>query len=196
MVRPPPDFSSLKITHERGPVTRQVRTAALAWGGDAAWADILAAVSPACRARFARPIGFYEWVESELALELHAAWAAHQGVDDMSQRGEDGARELLGGVQQWILRLASPAFLIENVPKLYGFYYRGGCMNLAYLGPGKAGLEFNAMGYPESWFRDGLTAWLRVALALTGTQEVRVNHVPPNTPETPYLHRYEIAWRV
>jgi len=190
------EFLALQITHERGPVTRQVRTAALAWGGEAAWVAVLAAVSPACRARFSRPIGFYEWVESELALELHAAWAVQRGLDDMSQRGEDGARELLGGVQRWILRLASPAFLLENVPRLFGFYYRGGRMNLAYLGPGKAGLECNAMGYPESWFRDGLTAWLRVALALTGAQEVQVNHVPPSTPETPHLHRYEIAWRV
>lgn len=99
MVRPSADFSSFQITHERGPVTRQVRTAALAWGGEAAWAAVLAAVSPACRARFERPIGFYEWVESPLALELHAAWAAQRGLDDMSQRGEDGARELLGGVQ-------------------------------------------------------------------------------------------------
>ena len=71
----------------------------MAWGGEAAWAAVLAAVSPACRARFERPIGFYEWVESPLALELHAAWAAQRGLDDMSQRGEDGARELLGGVQ-------------------------------------------------------------------------------------------------
>ena len=69
-------------------------------------------------------------------------------------------------------------------------------MNLAYLGPGKVVTWTSSGDALDSWFRDGLTAWLRVALALTGTQEVRVNHVPPNTPETPYLHRYEIAWRV
>lgn len=186
---------SLLITHERGPMTRQVRAAALAWGGEAAWEALLASVSPMCRTRFQESIGFYEWVESDLALELHEAWARHRGLDDMHRRGEDAAREILGGVQRWILRMASPAFLLDNIPRLYGFYYQGGQMALAHLGPRAAGLEFRAAGYPDSWFCDGLPAGFKVALGMTGAQGVTVDHSRPDPESEPCLHRYEIAWR-
>ena len=187
--------SSYRITHERGPMTRQIRTAALAWGGETAWETLLASVSPACRSRFQIPIGFYEWVESVLAVELHEAWVRQQGLENMSQRGEDAAREILGGVQQWILRFASPAFLLENISRIFGFYYRGGCLSLTLLRPGLAEFELRAIGYPDSWFHEGLPAWMKVSLEMTGVQGVTVNHFPPDPETEPYLHRYEVGWR-
>jgi len=177
-------------------MTCQVKAAALAWGGEAAWEALLDSVSPACRARFIKPIGYYEWVESPLALELHEAWTRLRGQDDMSERGEDVAREILGGLQRWILRLASVAFLLENIPRVYGFYYRGGQMRLAHLAPGIAAFELRATGYPEAWFQVGLPAALKVALELAGARGIAVNHLPPEPKgEEPHLHRYEISWQ-
>lgn len=177
-------------------MTRQVRMAVLAQGGEAAWEALLAAVSPACRARFSGDIGYYDWVESELALELHEAWARQGGFDGMAQRGEDAAREILGGVQRWILRMASPAFVLENVPRAFRLYYRGGEMGLLKRAPGNVELAFRATGYPEPWFRHGIPSALKVALELAGAQDVAVDHALPD-PEglEPCLHRYEIAWR-
>ncbi len=186
---------TLQITHERGPMTRLLREAALAWGGEAAWGTLLASVSPACRVRFQDSLGFYEWVESPLALELHAAWARLRGLDDFSKRGEDAAREMLGTVQRWILRLASPTLLLQCVPRIFGYYYRGGRMSLAHLRSGTALLELRALGYPDSWFRDGLSTWMKVALELTGAREVTVNHVPPGEGLEHHLHRFEVAWK-
>lgn len=174
-------------------MTRQVRTSALAWGGEAAWERLLAAVSPECRARFQHPIGFFEWVESGLALELHAAWAELRGGDDMHQRGEDAAREMLGGAQRWMLRLASPSFLLQNAPHLYRFYYTGGRLRVQHLESKRAVLEFCAEGYPETWFRDALSAWIKVALELTGAKNPTVHYLPPQGTELP-LHRYEVSW--
>lgn len=174
-------------------MTRQIRNSALAWGGEPAWARLLAAVSPACRLRFQHPIGFFEWVDSELALELHAAWAEMRGQDDMHQRGEDAAREMLRGAQQWLLRFASPTFLLQNASHLYGFYYRGGRLRLQHLRPGRATLELRAEGYPDSWFREALSAWIRVALEMTGAETPTVQHFPPLSPERT-LHRYEVSW--
>lgn len=184
---------SCRITQERGPMTRQVRNSALAWCGEPAWERLLATVSPECRLRFQHPIGFFEWVESELALELHAAWAEMRGYDDMRQRGEDAARQMLGGAQRWLLRLASPAFLLQNASHLYGFYYRGGRMRLQHLEPGLGILEFLAEGYPDSWFNEGLSAWIRVALEMTGAKNPSVQYRPPQEPDLP-LHRYEVSW--
>jgi len=187
---------SFRITHERGPMTRQDRATVLAWGGEAAWNALLDSVSPACRARFTKPIGYYEWVDSSLALELHEAWTRLRGGDDMLERGEDAAREIFGGGQRWILRLASPVFLLENVPKVFGFYYRGGAMKLIRLVPGQSIFELRASGYPDTWFRMGLPAALKVALELAGVRGISVDHIPPGPDEAePYLHRYEVSWQ-
>ncbi|MDP2875093.1 MAG: hypothetical protein Q8O00_02845, partial [Holophaga sp.] len=43
--------ASYRITHQRGPVSRQVRAAAIAWGGEKAWEALLDSVSPECRSR-------------------------------------------------------------------------------------------------------------------------------------------------
>lgn len=187
----PPE--ACRITHERGPMTRQVRAALLAEGGEAAWQDLLARVSPACRARFLKPIGYFEWVESELALELHEAWITQKGEEAMAQRGADAAREILQGAQSWILRLATPSLLIQAMPRLFGFYYRGGELRTLHSEPGVAVLELQASGYFASWYRDGLPAWAMEALRLTGLKDLRVTYLPPE-PSTTHRHRYELRW--
>lgn len=190
-----PEASPYRLTHERGPMTRQVRSAAFAEGGEALWRDLLQEVSPDCRARFAEPIGYFDWVASEHALELHEAWVRRRGVDDMGLRGEAAAREILGGVQRWLLGLASPGFLVENLPRAFGFYYRGGSLGLAELGPGRAELRLRAAGYPPAWFREGLPSAFRVALGLTAN-EAEVSHHPPEPGGgEPFLHRYELRWK-
>jgi len=191
----PPEQAPFQITHERGPMTRQVRNAVFAHGGAEAWEALLAVVSPACRARFAQPVGYYEWVESELALELHDAWAWRQGMDGMAERGQAAAREMLGGVQRWILRLASTGFVVENIPRLMRFYYQGGQMQVVKQGVGYAELAFHATGYPDSWFAAGLPAGLAEGLTLTGAAGVEVTYRPPAQPPQDCLHRYEIHWK-
>lgn len=183
------------ITHERGPMSRQVHHAALAWGGEPAWQSVLQRVSSRCRERFQQPVGFFEWVESPLALELHDAWAAVRGIETMGQRGESAAQEMLalGGVQAWILRTASTHFLLTNVPRLFDFYYRGGRVELVSLEPNRCVYDLHAMGYPETWFREGLPAWIRVALEQSGAREIHIRCQQP-TDTSPHLHTYEVTW--
>ncbi|MBI3132572.1 MAG: hypothetical protein HYZ13_14750 [Acidobacteria bacterium] len=182
-----------RITHERGPMSRQVRAAALAEGGEAEWDALLASVSDACRERFRVPIGYFEWVESELALELHHAWILRRGEEFMARRGADAAREILHGAQSWILRLATPSILIQSMPRLFHFYYRGGELRVASLEPGVARLELRGEGYFPAWYREALPAWAAEALRLTGLKELRVDYVPP-PPQEAHLHRYELRW--
>lgn len=182
--------SPYRITHERGPMTRQVKRAVLAEGGEAAWRALLSRVSPACRERFARPIGYFEWVESELALEIHHARAEQLGNEFMAERGEQAAREILGGAHAWILRMATPALFLQSAPRMLPFYYRGPETRLLRLEAESADMELRAFGHPASWFQEGICAFLRVALSLTGAQ----NPVVTYTHVTSDLHHYQVRW--
>ena len=68
-----------RITHLRGPMTRQVRAWALSEGGEALWARVLEGVSEPCRARFEQAPGPFEWVDADLSAELSLAWEAEMG---------------------------------------------------------------------------------------------------------------------
>jgi len=181
------------ITHERGPMTRQVRQAALAWGGEAAWEQLLHSVSESCRARFQHPVGFFEWVPSPLAVELHDAWAKLRGLETMRERGEGAAHEMLalGGVQAWILKAASIHFLLVNVPRIFAFYYRGGRLDLVNLDGNTCVYALQANGYPEAWFTEGLPGWIRVALERSGAKDINVHCAKEGTER----HRYQVTWR-
>lgn len=174
-------------------MTRQVREAVLAEGGPSRWESLLASVSPPCRDRFREPVGYFEWVDSGLALELHEAWTRLRGEDSMAERGEDAARAILGGAHRWMLRLATPDLLVQAFPRLYRFYCDGGRPSLDRLGAGGADLSLEAWGYPDPWFRDAVAAWIRVALESTGTDGVEVDHVPP--PVGGCRHGYRARWR-
>lgn len=173
-------------------MTRQVRDAVLRAGGPAAWEELLAGLSQACRERFSHPVGYFEWVDSTLALELHEAWRRRRGAEFMAERGEDAAREILGGAHRWMLRLATPDLLIQAFPRVYRFYYDGGRACLDRLGSREADLSLEAWGYPEAWFREGVSAWIRVALGFTGAGPVAVVYGEP-APGT-LRHTYRVQW--
>jgi hypothetical protein len=176
-------------------MTRQVRTAVLAMGGEPMWEELLSRVSPACRERFSHPIGYFEWVESKLALELHAAWITLHGEETMAERGSGAAREILDGPQRWILRMATPTLLVQAMPRMFGFYYQGGRLRVDALGADFAEISLWATGYFNSWFDEALPAWAHEALRMAGAVDSNVTAQPPD-PEAPYRHRYVLRWRM
>jgi uncharacterized protein (TIGR02265 family) len=178
------------ITHERGPMTRQVRRAVVAEGGEAAWQELLSNVSPACRERFSRPIGYFEWVESPLALEIHQIRQAQVSGELMEERGEQAAREILAGAHSWLLRMATPMLFLQSAPRMLNFYYRGPLGTVQHLSDGHADMLLRAAGHPESFFKEGLCAFLRVALALTGAKQTTVDYMREGVDQ----HRYLIRW--
>jgi hypothetical protein len=111
----------------------------------------------------------------------------------MAERGEAAAREILGGAHRWMLRLATPGMLIQAFPRLYAFYYSGGRAGVDALEPQGAALSLWAWGYPESWFRDAVPAWVKVALESTGTSGVEVDYEPPSPGGC--RHRYRVRWQ-
>ncbi len=190
LLAPGESDSPYLITHERGPMTRQVRRAVVAEGGEAAWQELLSRVSPACRERFSRPIGYFEWVESAFAWEIHQARREQLGGEFMAELGEQAAREILAGAHSWILRMATPMLFLQSAPRMLPFYYRGPQGAVERLEEGMADLLLRAAGHPEAWYEDGMCTFLRVALGITGAKNPMVRHVREGVDQ----HRFLVTW--
>ena len=187
--------ADLRITQVRGPMTRQVREAFMAEGGEAAWAAFLAKVSEPCRQRFEKPIGLYEWVDADLAAELSEACIAEKGEAFAFQRGAHAAREQLLDLNRWLMKLAGPGLLLSNTPRLIHHYYRGGHGAVDGVEDREAQMSLWAHGYYGLWYELGLTGWLRGALELAGAKEVEVVHRPPSGEGLEaFRHRYSVRW--
>jgi hypothetical protein len=186
---------ALRITELRGPMTRQVRNEVIRRGGEKAWQALLASVSPACRECFSKPIGLYEWIPAELSNELSQAYLSHGDLDFIRRRSVDAAREQITILNRWMLRLMTPVFFLENVPRVFGFYYRGGRVTVDLLKDGRAELSLWAIGFYKGWYERGLPAWLEYALSLTGAKGIRVVYAAPTGAGLEaHRHRYMIRW--
>ena len=197
-VAPPPGLTreSVVITELRGPMTRQVRDAVMKAGGAAAWEALLAKVSEPCRLTFSKPIGLYEWIPAEHSKELSLAFMATAGPDYTYQRGVASAKEQLTVVNRWILRLISPGFLLQNMPRIFAFNYRGGQVVIDRAGPGSASVSLWADAFYTLWYEHGLPGWLMGALALAGAKDISIRYVPPEGEGLlAFRHGYEIRWQ-
>lgn len=187
---------SVVITELRGPMTRQVRDAVLKAGGETAWEALLGKVAEPCRLTFSKPIGLYEWIPAEHSKELSLAFMATADPDYTYQRGIESAREHLTVVNRWILRLVSPGFLLQNMPRLFAFYYRGGQVVVDRLEAGSARVSLWADAFYPAWYERGLTGWLMGALALAGAKGLSIEYLPPEGEGLlAFRHGYEIRWQ-
>lgn len=184
-----------RITHVRGPMARRFRAMVTQQGGEAAWNRLLGLVGPACRARYSRELGSFEWVEADLAAEIGQTWEAYGGEGSTATRGQGAAREILDGTHPWLLRMATPWILIQAMPRIFRFYYRGAELRLDRHMEGCADFSLRASGYYPSWYQLGVPAWAKEALLLAGAEGVTVTHVPPGAGDDPWHHRYEVRWQ-
>lgn len=190
------DRETVVITELRGPMTRQVREAALRKGGEAAWDALLAGVSEPCRATFSKPIGLYEWIPAEHSKELSLAFMATVDPDYTRRRGRESAEELITVVNRWMLRLMSPGFMLQNMPRMFAFYYRGGRVVVDRLETGSARVSLWADAFYPAWYELGLQGWLEGALTLTGAKEVEARYLAPQGEGLEaFRHAYEIRWK-
>ena len=187
---------SVVITELRGPMTHQVRDAVLREGGEETWKALLVKLSESCRQTFSKPIGLYEWIPAEHSKELSEAYMATADPAYTYRRGIDSAREQLTVVNRWLLKLMSPGFLLQNMPRLFAFYYRGGLVVVDRLEPGSARVSLWADAFYPIWYERGLPGWLMGALELTGAKGVTIEYIPPDGEGLfAFRHAYEILWR-
>lgn len=188
---------SVVITETRGPMTHQVRDAVLRAGGEAAWAALLGKVSGPCRATFSKPIGPYEWIPAAHSKELSLAFMEGADPSFSLQRGRDTAKELLTVMNRWMLRLMSPVFFLQNAPRMFSFYYRGGRLAVDRLEPGHARLSLWADAFYPAWYEAAVPGWLQGALEITGAKEVSARYqAPEGEGLLAFRHGYELRWKV
>ena len=187
---------SVRIAAVRGPMTRQIRETLTREGGEEAWQALLAKVSEPCRQQFSRPIGMYEWVPAELSCELSQAFLAGTDPDFTYRRGVASAKEQITVLNRWLMRMMTPAFLLQNTPRLFRHYYSGGRVVLDDLAPGEAHLSVWADAFYPVWYETGLCGWVHGALELTGAREVEVRYEAPSGEGLlAFRHRYHASWR-
>ncbi len=190
------DLEDFRVSHVRGPVTQQICQAVLRAGGQPAWEALLKKVSEPCRKLFSSPIGSYEWVDADLAAEMNTAFLDMNGLDWIHARGRSAAREQLLTVHRWLIKLASPEFLLNNAPRILSLYYRG-CKGAVKLeGAGEATLNLWAHGYYPEWYSHGLVGWLQGALELSGATDLRIHHqLPAGQGLDSVCHIYRMTWK-
>ena len=114
----------------------------------------------------------------------------------MRKRGEDAAQEMLTGPHQWLLRVVSPAFLVNAFPRLFSFYYRGGRLEVEMVDDGHARSVLWAEGMYAEWYAHGLPTWVLTALKVAGASDPTVEYLPPaGEGALAFKHQYEIRWR-
>lgn len=189
------EVARYRITHVRGPMARRFKAMVTQQGGEAAWNRLLGLVGPACRVRYSRELGSFEWVEADLAAEIGQTWEAYGGEGSTASRGQGAAREILDGTHPWLLRIATPWILVQAMPRMFGFYYRGAELSLDRSLEGGADFSLRASGYYPSWYQFGVTAWALEALRLAGAKSVTATYLPPGPADEPWHHRYEVRWQ-
>lgn len=186
---------SVVITELRGPMTGQIRKAVLREEGESGWKALLAKVSEPCRRTFSKPLGMYEWIPAEHSKELSLAYLAGRDPSYTYRRGIEAATEQITVVNQWMLKLMSPSLLLQNMPRFFDFYYRGGRVVVDHLGPGTALLSLWADAFYQEWYEHGLRGWFEAALGLTGAKHVTVKyHSPDGEGLLAFRHVYEVHW--
>lgn len=195
-VSPSFNLEDFRITHVRGPVTQQIRQAVLRAGGQPVWEWLLAQVSEPCRNLFLNPIGSYEWVDADLAAEMNTTFLTLKGVEWLNTRGQDAAREQLLTVHRWLIKLASPEFLLNNTPRILSLYYRGCKGAVEHAGAGEVNLKLWARGYFPEFFSHSLVGWLQSALGLSGAKDLRLHYeLPDGQGLDSVCHRYHVTWK-
>lgn len=203
----PVDLSleDLEIRQARGPVLFQIRRFLLERHGEEAWQGLLAQVSQPCRETFERSLGCWEWVDAAHSWELSQVFAREMGAAFYRDRGYDSAREHLGSLSAWFMRLASPQFLVLNLPNLWRFYYKGGLLTLDEQGEREARISIWARGgYPEM-FSVTFPAWGERALEMAGCETSKVLYEAPSLLRSweedsrelqmeACRHRYHLTW--
>lgn len=87
----------------------------------------------------------------------------------------------------------SPESLLAEVPWLWSVHNEGGAVRAGMKGERSARVEVWAHTPFERYFHIFIPAWLKRALELAGSRQVRVLHRPPAGADS-FLHIYDLSW--
>jgi len=134
------------------------------------------------------------WVPVELATKLYVVASPLLYPKDprpLRQVGRDLARENLGGVFRFVVRVISVAMLVDKTASLWrSFHDRGAARAIR---EADHMIRFEVTDYPElpERMRETIVGWLAQAIELTGAKNVRV----VKSDDDPRTWTWTATWR-
>ncbi|MBS1766194.1 MAG: hypothetical protein JST05_02155 [Acidobacteria bacterium] len=182
------------MTHVRGLIQNIVR-AALSDGLQAAeWEGYLQSLSSGAQAQMAQNATEFEWVPMAGLVEAAAKHPHGRAAVNQLLRGSLYADLMMTDKHRWMLKVMTPSLMVEETPRMFAFYHRGGRMEVERLEPGLASVAFKGRGPSSAWFSVLLSAWFKRCLELSGAEAVEVAYDPPEATGIQDLHRYRLRW--
>jgi uncharacterized protein (TIGR02265 family) len=134
-----------------------------------------------------------EWVPIELMNRLSSAAAPRLfpgDPDPLRRLGRELARDNLGGVYSFLVRLLTVPFLVEQTTRLWRTYHQAGDALSHQYGPRE--VELVVTGYPElpERFRHQTAGFVEEAVRMTGAHDVRVE----KSDADPARWTWQITW--
>jgi hypothetical protein len=166
--------------------------------GDEAWQKVLAAVSPANRAKFEGMLLSSGWYPFEINADLDRAIVEVLGRGDrniLKKIGARSARTNLAGAHQAFLKKGNPGAFMAGTDRIYRFYYDEGHREYQSTGPASGVITtFDAATFSEN---DCLTVigWYEEALRMCGASNVQIVEEPCRARGGAHC-RYAVSWTV
>jgi uncharacterized protein (TIGR02265 family) len=134
------------------------------------------------------------WVPVELVTKVAvtAAPLLYPGVPDpLFRLGQELARDNLGGIYAYIVRVLTVPFLVQQTARLWRTYHDSG--DATCVSREDRSIELVVRGYPSlpERFRHYMEGYVQQAVSITGVQDVRVT----SRDDDPACWTWRITWR-
>lgn len=190
--QPPPASAEARVTHVRASLLRGMQLMAEARDGTGGWARMVESLPESSRRVFQQGLESFRWIETEHVNALALAHEARFGAATISERALAAVQEQLKGSHPGILEILDPAGIIQQASTIFGFYYKGGRVDVDEVTRGRALISVFAEGLFPSWYTISCPTWLCGAVGLAGASHAEFRH---HAPVEGARHRYELLWR-
>lgn len=167
--------------------------------GPDAWAQVLARLSPEHRRLWESPlmlIGTYDFGAFKAAA---AAVGEVTGAGDraLAAMYEYAADQSLNTLYKVFFRLANPAFVIGNFPKLWPRFFTAGEVRVDNVARDRAELHFSVPAPFLDWLGPACLGYSSKAVQLAGGRDVRVREMDRRSgTDGNWQVGYQVSWTI
>ncbi|HET7189276.1 MAG TPA: hypothetical protein VFI52_14090 [Gemmatimonadaceae bacterium] len=167
--------------------------------GEALWARALARVSPELRRVWEQPlltVSAYDFAAFKAVAAAVAVEAKADGDRAVAAMYEYIAERSLNTLYKVFFRLANPAFVIGNFPKLWSRFFTAGEVRVPVAEREHAELRFTVPEIFLDWLGPACLGYSTKAVELAGGRDVAVREVERRaTARGTWDVAYDVTWR-
>ena len=186
--------AGVEVTHVRGLIQGIVKGILAQGMAPQAWEAYLGTLGPEARELMGRDASEFEWVSMAALVEAVGKHPSNREGGTTVLRGNLYADLMMTEKHRWMLKIMTPELMVNQAPRIFAFYHRGGVMAAERVEPGRAAATLFARGPTAAWFGILIPTWFKRSLELSGAHAVEVVHEPPEATGVTDLHRYWLSW--